>query len=235
MSALSAYTFRQISYLGGIIAHPKKMIAEISYQGSVWLPILLVALCYIALRMTTLPEVRAQYESPEFKEMLLKQAGSNSAQAERSLEIAKKYTVLLMVLEAPLLVAGGVVMMALMLFMSGRLFYQRHVPFKTVMTMVGWTGIISAIPLLLSLALYFINPGLTLPTNIAYFLPVELQSGYMYGVLSTVDLFFIWQAIIICFGVAKLWEVSINQSVTLVGTIMVMFAALFGLSVVMGQ
>jgi len=70
-----------LRYIWDVIVHPKGKISEISFNGTVWFPLLLVALLYGLLRLTSLPEIIAQYDTPEFREMFLKQAGVSAAEA----------------------------------------------------------------------------------------------------------------------------------------------------------
>ena len=214
--------------------HPGRVIHILAFTRSPLIPILVVALLYGALKLTTLPEIIATYDSPEFRTEYLKSVGTNIEQGEKALKLMKDYAAVWIFVEAPILIAGSVIMTAFVLFLAGRTFFrERIVLFRPIMGMVAWAGMITLIPLILGIILWFINPGLKLPTNAAYFLPMELQKGYYGGVLSAIDLFFIWQAAVIAIGVSKLFVISINQAVTLVGTICVVFAILYGISIEM--
>ncbi len=209
-----------------MILAPRRTLPRVAIEPGFWLPILIVAVAYFGVRMTMLPNMREHYASAEFIEWYAEQRGISQAQAERDVAGLSRKAPLLNVVEAPMVVTAGVLSVAVIIYLIGRLGYRGAVRFRYVFSMVAWATVVSAIPLFITIPLKLINTDWNFETSPAALFPPELIGGYIHRFLQSIDLFLIWQVWLLGIGLSALYRVSIQRALGAIGTIFIIFAVL---------
>jgi len=217
---------RIIARLAGVFLAPRKTLVKTAYEPGVWIPIIIVALFLAAVRLILLPDSLNQLKTEEFIQNYSDERGITKSQAQQEITLIRRSAPILTIVEAPLLVASGAAVVALIMFLIGKHGYKNPIRFIYVFRMIAWASVVSAVPLILSIPLKLINPAWDLPSSPAVFLPVEVVGTFFYNILITLDLFFIWQVWLISIGMSVLYKVPFQRAVSSVGTVFIIFIVL---------
>lgn len=218
----SDYTAR----LAGLILAPRKTITKVALENSYWLPLLVVTLALIGFRMSLLPELIESYSSPEFVLKYSESGKLTEAEANEQIALIKKTAPIVILFESPILAILSVSMMALIITLTGKTLFKSGMPFMPVFNMTAWTSIISAIPLYISIPVKLINPELDLPSNPAFFISEELAGSFFHEILTLFDVFMLWQIYLLSIGVSVLYSVNMQRSLSVIGTMFLIFTIL---------
>ncbi|HHE47195.1 MAG TPA: hypothetical protein ENL08_05805 [Bacteroidetes bacterium] len=217
---------RYILRMIGIILAPRRSFTRLNVNPDYWFPILFVVIAFIGLRLIMLPEVYEHYSSAEFHDWYMEVRGISDEAARKDISQMISSAPFMIFLEAPFTVLAGTAGIALLLLMIGRFGYKRKMPFKSVFSMVAWASIISGFPMLLNIPLKLVNHQWFLPTNLSLILTPELVGGYFNRFIAIVDIFLIWQVWLLSVGLSVIYEVSIQRTVSAVGTMFVFLGVL---------
>ncbi|MBM3326709.1 MAG: hypothetical protein FJY65_06985 [Calditrichaeota bacterium] len=209
-----------------VIIYPREFFASTGWSSDFWAPLLFVTLAFAGLRLVQMPEVEKKFDDPKFKTQIAEQRKITDEEAGRLIERMRGAAPVVSVIESPVIIVAGSAGMALLLYLIGRIIFKQAIPYITVFSLTAWTGVVAAIPLLLHIPLQLYNPEWSLPTSPAYLFPKDLQNNYFVRVLTALDLFLIWQVAWLCIGISRLYKVSLNRSVSVIGTLFVCFAVL---------
>ncbi len=221
----------QLARIVGIMVDPRRMLPRVTFQAEAWVPIVVVAIALAAVRLTMVGDLREEYNTAEFKEWYAEQRGVSLAETEDDIIAMSQSAPLMSFVEAPIVVVSSVAATTLVLFLIGRIGFTIVVGFRTIFGMVAWAGIVSVIPLILSFPLKLINSSLMMPTSVVWFMPESLHGSYIYGFLSLLDIFVIWEAWLLAIGMAFLFDIKFQRAVTIIGTMVILFAVLNGIAV----
>lgn len=225
----------QFARIIGMIVAPRRILPRVTYGAEAWVPVIVVALALAVIRLTMISDVREEYSSDEFRKWYAEQKGISETEASEDLRTLSRSAPIMAFVEAPIVVTGSVAATTLVLFLIGKFGFGGGVGFRVVFGMVAWSGIVSVIPLVLSLPLKLINSSWMIPTSPAWFMPESMHSNYSYGFLSLLDVFVIWEAWLLAIGMAFLYDIPFQRAVTVVGTMVICFAALNGIAVAIGN
>jgi len=215
----------------GIILVPRRMMGKVISEKGYIAPLVLLTLAFVVLRLLMLPEIYEQYSGEEFRQWYMEMRDVSEDVAQKDIDKMISNAPLMMLIEGPLTVVVGTVAVAFILSIVGRIVFKEHREFKPIFTMVAWSSIISAIPMLLNIPLKIIENDWFLPTSLSFILTPELVGGYFSRFLSIVDPFLVWQVWLLSIGMSTLYDVTVQRAVGVVGTIFVFFGvvnAMFG-------
>ncbi|MFH2056638.1 MAG: YIP1 family protein [bacterium] len=103
------------------------------------------------------------------------------------------------------------------LMLMGNVILGGEAPFKQVASIYAWTGIISALGMIVKTALILWRQTADIRLSLAILLPSGDTSSPLYGILNTVtDLFFIWQIVILILGLALIYKFSKGRAAAVV-------------------
>ena len=213
----------------GMILLPRRTLERCIGQTGFWSPILIVTIVLLGSRLVMLPRIYEYYASTEFHELYKETHNVDDRVAYKEINKMTRSAPFLLMIEAPLTVLVGTAGLALIFSIVGKVAYKRKVPYRRIFSMVAWSSIISALPLLLNIPLKLANQEWYLPTNLSVLLTSDRVGNYMSSVFSVVDLFLIWQAYLLSIGLTLLYEINIQRAVSAVGTMFICFAVLSAL------
>ncbi len=210
----------------GIILAPRKTFAKVIYRTGAWIPIAAIALFLIILRLVMLPAIIDEFESSVSVEQYAEQRDITAEEAKKEIEEIVDTAPYLTFIESPILVISGVVVIALIVFLIGKLQFKSSQPFIVVFRMVAWASIVSVIQLILTIGLKLIDLDLEAPTNLGILFSEETAGAFFHNIMQTIDLFLIWEAYLIGVGMSVMYNISMQRSISAIGTMFVIFIAL---------
>ncbi len=209
-----------------IIIQPRRFFNTTGWSSDFWVPILILTLAFASLRAVQLPEYMKSLDDPKTKTLIAKRSKITEEEASRVIERMKKIGPTLSILESPIIVVASSATVAFLIYLIGRIIFKQAIPYMNVFSLTAWTGIIASIPIILHIPLHLLKPEWVLPTSPVYLLPKSWQEHYFARVLVSMDLFIIWQVALLCIGTSRLYRVSLNRSISVIGTLFVCFAVL---------
>lgn len=215
----------------GILISPRRTLTAVSREGTSWLPILIVSLALAATRLTMISTLTEEYNRAEFKEWYMDIRKVELEEAERDIGLMIAWAPAVTVLEAPLMIMIGVGFITSLLVIVGRFRFKIVHGFRVVFSVVAWSSLVSAMPLLIVLAirLLFTN-DFNLSLNLGFILTEELVGSYFHNFAQALDLFLIWQIWLISIGFSILYKIRIQRAISYVGTIFILFVIFNALS-----
>lgn len=210
-----------------VIVKPVGFMENRQFEDHSWFPIAIVAIGVICLKILLLPELRAEYASEDFRQWYMERQQVTEEKARAEIARMSEFAPWMSLIEGPIMVTAGAAGVALFLYLIGRIGYKAKRSFVTLFNMTAWASAVSVFPILLQVLMVWLGVGGDgLPTNIAYYLPEEMKETYFYNFIQTLDLFLIWQVGLLGIGMSTIYEISLQRSITNVGTLFVVMAAL---------
>jgi len=220
-----------IKHFLNVVFHPVEFMESHGFVQAAWFPLLIVTVGLILLRMTLVPEMRKEYSSPEYKKWYMERQSVTEEQAGKDIEKMYQIAPIMSFFESPVMVVVGAAGIALFLSLIGRFGYRQtldekgqRIGFIQVFHMTAWASAVSIFPIIVQAGMKYFELGTGLPTNVAFYLPKEAEGTYLYNILQTMDLFLIWQVLLLGLGMAALYGVSKQRAISSVGTLFVILA-----------
>jgi hypothetical protein len=215
----------------GMTIIPRRSLKILIPTGNYLTPLIFVAISFTALKLVMLPEIQTQYASDEFRNWYMELRDVTEEAARKDIDRMSRYAPLMLLIEGPLTVFASTALIAFVIVIAGRLTFKIQLQYRPALTMVAWASIISALPMLINLALKLNNQQSELTTDLSALLTPELVGGYFSRFVAIVDPFLIWQVWLLSIGVSWLYVVNMQRAISVVGTIFVCFGvinAMFG-------
>lgn len=216
----------QLSRFAGVVLAPQRTLPRLATEPGIWVPVVVLTVALAGLRLTMVEEQQRTYRDPEFKQWYAEQRDVSQAKAERDVDMLIKAAPLMSILEAPLITVLGIGAVALVIWLAGRISYRARLPFRWMFGLVAWASLVGAIPFLLNIPLKIISPDWTLPTNPAALMPASLAGSYFHRIMTSLDIFLVWQVWLLSLGTAGLFKVTVQRALGTIGTIFICFIVL---------
>lgn len=218
-----------IARTAGIVLAPRRTFSHLTGKLDFIAPTIIVVIAFIGFQLTMLPNIIDKYSSANMYEWYEEMKIERNPAIDRQIEIlshAAPYVAIVEVISAAFVMVLGMVGISVILYMIGGLGFKKWVDFSRVLSMFVWTAMINGFSKLLSIPLKLINPDWSLPTNLSLLLTPEVVGSYFSNVLIVMDLFLIWQALLMSIGMSVLYGVSVQRAAGAVGTIFICSAVL---------
>ncbi len=227
-----------IARTAGIILAPRRTFSRITGKLDFIAPTIIVAIAFIGFQLTMLPNIIDRYSSANMYEWYEEMRIERNPAIDRQIEMlsrAAPYLAIVEVISATVVMVIGMIGISVILYLIGGLGFKKWIDFSRVLSVYAWTSIISAISRLLSIPIKLINPDWSLPTNLSLLLTPEVVGSYFSNVLIVMDIFLIWQALLMSIGMSVIYGVSVQRAAGAVGTIFICSAVLNALFMGMVQ
>ena len=97
--------------------------------------------------------------------------------------------------------------------------------FKNVLSIYSYSSLIGVISYMVKLPLILSKNSLEVYTSPALFLPGSAKETTLFKIAALLDVFTIWQIIVISIGMGVIYKVGFQKSLSVVGTMFVIYAA----------
>ncbi|MCL4845540.1 MAG: YIP1 family protein [Acidobacteria bacterium] len=101
--------------------------------------------------------------------------------------------------------------------------------YKQVFTVVAHCGAISILQQIFIVPLNYVRESLSSPTNLAVFFPMLDEGGFLAGFLGSIDLFLVWQVVVLAIGLAVLYRRPMRSILMGLGSVYLVIALGIGL------
>lgn len=206
----------------GIIVSPSETMKNLIAKPRILFPILAMALSMLALMIVTMPML--QEFTRQAVENQLAKAGQ-SATSEQ-LDAFARIGIISGMVSAPVAtiamwLAGAAILLGVIKIFKG------EGSFKQFLSITGYAYVISMLYLILVTVLtlatgtYYAQSPVT---SLATLLPSDMKGTFAYGFLSKIELFSIWQFIVITIGVTQVSKLSKNKVYSIMAVLFILLA-----------
>jgi hypothetical protein len=140
-------------------------------------------------------------------------------QMQSRMAYAKYTTAISLVVFIPLLAAAiaGLVLMVFTALLGGGATYRQ------VFAVVAHSQLIGALQQLFTLPIAYARAEIVSPTRLAVFFPMLSDTGFLYYLLSALDLFYLWSTVNLAIGIAVLYK---RRTAPVVGVLLGIYAVI---------
>ncbi len=218
-----------IARTAGIVLAPRRTFSRLTGKLDFIAPAIIIVIIFLGFQLTMLPNIIDRYSSANMYEWYEEMKIERTPAIDRQIEIlsgAAPYLAIAEVISATVVMVLGMVGISVILYLIGGLGFEKWVDFSRVLSMLVWTAMINGFAKLLSIPIKLINPDWSLPTNLSLLLTPEVVGSYFSNVLIVMDMFLIWQALLMSIGMSVIYGVSVQRAAGVVGTIFICSAVL---------
>ena len=203
--------------IAGIILSPAETMKNIVEKPGVIFPILAYGLGMLALYLIRFP----LYQELLKHQMELGLAKSNTQLTPEQLNSAMKIAAISGLVATPITSLAMWIIITAIVFGIIKLFKGQG-SFKQVASVIGYAYVITLAYILLCLIVSFFTGKLLLDTslaNITNLVLPDLKGSFVYGIIRGIDLFVIWQYVVMAIGIVTLSKLSKSKVYSVVGLI----------------
>jgi len=211
-----------VQNLIGVFTSPRETFEAIRAKPSWLIPFLLV--CVVGFGSVYLTRnVRVQ----EQIERIQNNPNIPSEQADKIIERMESGTsgrgLLLQAVFIPVGVAIAFLVVAGVLTFGGSVLLGGSASFKQVFSMYSWSSLIGVLSAIIKTPLIMATGSMSVATSLAVFMPADAYTTFLYNFLAKVDVFSIWQLIVVAIGMSVLYGFTMRRSVILVGSLWLIY------------
>lgn len=210
----------------GIIGYPSKVMKSLAQKPRVLFGIILSAITPAILILATFPMYR-EYTSNLLKATYAKMnIEMTPEQLEQTLNISQYSAVI----SAPITAIIMLLIEALILWAIIKLF-KGDGKFKHVLSVLGYTAIITTLATIVNIITTRLTGTFTdvSYTSLASLIP-SMKGSFIYGVAKVIEVFSIWQYIVIGIGLSAISKLSNKKVIIIVACIFAILAVYSGVS-----
>jgi hypothetical protein len=227
---VSANPFRGII---DVFSHPAELFQRVKERPSVFVPypLFLVVMALIMYLITDII-IEEQIRSPQFKEQAAQMAEQGQTYTP---EMARK----IMKVTTPVFGTSTIALIpifaaALALFW-GNFVWAGRATFAQLMSVMSYASLIHGLGALAVLPLVFATDSVLVGYSLASLVPDKMDNIVLYTALSKIDIFIIWEIIVVGIGMSIIYNVSRNKglliSVLSMGMLSVVYVVITAISV----
>lgn len=207
--------------------NPQKSFQSIDSKPDWVLPVVIMAVV-TAIIMVALAPIMHQFQV----ERLMDIRNLSREQAEDLLQKGRQFQKFLVPISAFIGIFVVEIVAALFFYLVGTVFMAGDVPYKKVLSIWAYTSLaVGIIGMIIRTPLMFIKKTMLVQTSLAAFLSADSRGSLLYRVFSKIDVFMIWQLILVTLGFVAIYKFSTKKSATVVFGLYVLWivvSVLFG-------
>lgn len=206
----------------GVFTAPAKTFASIEAKPSWLAPLIIVAAVNLIFVFVAGDIITNETLTQQEEGMMEKGMDSDQiAQALDTTEKVMKYTVPLFSVVGPvvvLLIVAGVFLFV------GNVVLGGVSTFKMVFSVTTWSWLILTLYALIVLPLVLAKETMLVNFSLATFLSDESRKTFLYQLLSKIDIFYIWWIVVYGIGLAVIYKMKAQKTVTAVAVVYAIYA-----------
>lgn len=205
-----------------VFTSPGKAFASIDLKPTLLAPLLVTIA--VNLVFVFLAGDIATHQRLELQRAAMEERGADAEQIDQAMEMGEKMAKIFgPVFSAvwPLLVM--VVVSAVFLFV-GNVVLGGKTTFKKIMSVTAYSRLIQALYALLILPIVLTKKTMLVTFSLASFMPDEKATTFLYQLLSTVDVFYIWWIAVFSIGLAVIYKMKTQKMATAVISVYAIYA-----------
>jgi hypothetical protein len=210
--------------LGGVLLDPRKTFRAVAAHPKWAAPVLILMGVALVFAILTQPVIIKELESGKQMQRLIEERNLTEQQAAQAIEMQKKFASIGILVSAPLSELATCLIFAVILLFVGNTILGGAAKFVAILSAYAWARLITILGTVAKIPLIISEKTIQVTLSPAILLPGSDSSSLMYAVLSVFDVFHIWEAVLVCFAMAAVYKITLQRSVSFVGTIYVVLA-----------
>ena len=196
-----------------VFLSPREAFQAVDQRPNWVLPFVIMLIIGTVVAVFTVP-IAMQDRMDDQRDQLIEERGMTPEEADRAMEIGEKIGKIAGPIIAPIGMGLYLVIVSAVLLFLGNILMGGESNFKKVFSMFSYSSMVGALGSLISLPIIISKQTLEVPTNIAVIIGLEDQGTFAYQLLSKVELFTIWQLIIVSIGMAVIYKFTTKKAAT---------------------
>ena len=211
--------------LVGVVLDPRKTFRAVAARPQWVAPILILMCVGLLFAILAQPVIIQELDSGKQMQQLMERRNMTQEQAAQAIEMQKKFAGIGVLVSAPLSEVATCLIFAVILLFVGNTILGGAAKFVAIFSAYAWARLITVLGTAAKIPLVLSEKTIQVTLSPAILLPGSDTGSLLYAVLSVFDIFHIWEAILVCFAMAAVYKITLQRSVSFVGTIYVVLAA----------
>ncbi len=199
-----------LSRMFGVFFSPQKTMESINHKPGWVVPLIVILLATVILSVISMP-VTIPYQL-EKQRTAMEERGMSDEEIDQALEMSAKITKF--AIPAGGLIMGGIflVIIALVVWFVGNIILGGETNFARVFSVFLYSSFISLFGGIIKLPIIFSRQTPDVHFSIASFFNPDSLNKWLYSFLKTIELFQIWQFIVLAIGFAVIYKFSMKKA-----------------------
>lgn len=208
----------------GIFTSPAKAFASIDLKPTFILPLLIMIVISLLFAYTARDVIKE--EGFERQEQIMQERGMDQEQIDQAMAQGEKMMAYTMPVFAVLgtivllIVVGGVFLFVGNVVLGGKTTY------KKVLSVTAWSWLILSLYSLVMLPLVLAKHSMNVTFSLATFLSADAKGTFLYGLLSKIDIFYIWWIAVYSIGLAVIYKMETRKTAIAVTVVYLIYAVI---------
>jgi len=202
----------------GILISPLPAFREIISRPDWLIPLMVVLAIYFVATYLTVPFKLSEASPAEPSKMLAH--GATNEDLAQAVVLTEKYGSFVGALGAMLGRLAAISTISIIIFFLGKVVSSTKIRFKTVFSICIYSSLIGAVGNLVKLPFMFHWQTGEIQSSPAAILSSTLNPSFFYQFLKALDIFSIWQFVVIAIGITVLYQISFKKAT---GIILILF------------
>ena len=191
-------------------------------QDWIWVYMILIVLAFSAQLVTKDVIVNERIDRIERSDRLTPEQKDNQIEYTR-----KMYEPPFIYIIIVTMLLGGLVWNAAaagILLFTGNIIFGGEAKFKQMFSMYIYTGLVGIPNLLLKAPLIMSKGTSNVQTSLAVFMSVDSMETFLYRFLTHIDVFAIWQVILVAIGFSLIYKFEFKKSITIIALLQLIYS-----------
>lgn len=205
--------------IAGIFLDPHRTFVSLDKKPDFLIPLIIIAVFATLFTYFAMPVI-SQFHMDE----MMKRMAESDISAEQMQKITEAGRTFGLVTPPIFVFIGAVIISGLLLF-AGNIIIGGTQKFNKVLSIYSYSALIGVISYIVKLPLILSKNTLEVYTSPALFFPASTKDTMIFKIAALLDIFTIWQIIVISIGMGIIYKVTFQKSLSVVGTMFVIYAA----------
>lgn len=205
--------------IAGIFLDPHRTFISLDKKPDFIVPLIIVAVFATIFTYFAMPVIfELQMEE------MVRQAAENDIPLERIEKLANAGKIFGLISPPIFVFIGSMIISGILLF-AGNIIIGGTQKFNKVLSIYCYSSLIGVISYIVKLPLIISKNSLEVYTSPALFFPTSAKETALFKVAAHLDIFTIWQLIVISIGMGIIYKITLQKSISTIGTMYVVYAA----------
>ncbi len=206
-----------------VFLSPREAFEAVDRKPTWVLPFVILLIVTIASAIVVTP-IAMEDRLDDQRDKLIEERGMTQEEADRAMEMGAKIGKIAGPITAPIGVGLYLIIFAAVLLFLGNILMGGESNFKKVFSMFTYSSMIGVLGSLISIPIMFSKKTMEVPTNLGVLLNIEDKGSFMYHLLTKVELFTIWQLVVVSIGMAVIYRFTTKKAATGVVILYILYA-----------
>lgn len=209
-----------LAKIAGVFLDPKRTFNSLNRKPDFIVPLIIVMLTATLFTLTAWPVIEQYAVEQQIERMT--ESGATPEQIEQAMKIGH----IVGVVSQPVWILLSSLVVAGVLLFAGNIVIGGESNYKKMLSVYCYSSLIGVIAYAVKLVLMLSKNTMEVYTSPAAMFPASANDTVIFKIAAIFDIFAIWQVVIIAIGMGVIFKASFQKSISLVGTLYVIYAAI---------